>query len=110
MKHVILVVMILIQNIPFDSSLTSSDIFNSYQVSSQNNPYEDYKQNHPIYDDFPDIELEQIEYDFDDLLRDNIHKEKIVHEEVLDSHYNNIKFPSKGSFHCINISNYFSYS
>ena len=48
--------------------------------------------------------LEQIWCDFADLIEENISKEKIVQEEVLDPYSTNVYFLSNNPFHCINLS------
>ena len=93
------------------STLASSHIFISFKVNIQwhFDLYENYEQNHPIYDGIHDLEVKQVESNFDDFLQGNIHREKIVTEEVMDSYHNDIEFSSKESFHCIIFSICFSH-
>ena len=79
------------------SILITSHIFNSSQVNNQRKFYlfENFQFNQPIYDDFYDYKLEKIGCDFFDLIQENIAKEIIVQEEVLDPYNTNVLFSFK---------------
>ena len=89
------------------STFITSHIFNSSQVNNhrQFDLFGNFQFSQPIYDDFYDNELEQIRCDFDDLIQENVSKEKIVQEEASNSYNIDANFLSNNPFHCINISN-----
>ena len=89
------------------SILITSHIFNSSQVNNQRqfDLLEDFQFNQPIYDDFYDNKLEQIGCDFVDIIQENVPKEIIVQEQVLDPYNTNVDFLSNNPFRCINLLN-----
>ena len=96
------------ENINDTSSIfITSHIFNSSQVNNQIqfDLFENFQFNQPIYDDFYNNKLEQIGCDFFYLIQENVPKEIIVQEEVLDPYNTNVDLLSNNPFHCINLSN-----